>query len=105
MDRLSTALRDVALEGALILPVILGVLWFAWRSGRPIVQRAWVWGCVVGFIGFAIGFLGPIVWAPESNQGPLLGIFVTGPLAFDVTVLAVLALGVIRSRRAHSGAG
>jgi hypothetical protein len=28
------------------------------------------------------GFLGPIIFTPEANQGPLLGIFITGPLGF-----------------------
>jgi hypothetical protein len=37
---------------------------------------------VVGAIGFAGGFFGPIFLAPEANQGPLLGIFITGPLGF-----------------------
>jgi hypothetical protein len=35
--------------------------------------------CIVGFVGFILGFVGPIVFAPEANQGPLLGIFITGP--------------------------
>ena len=30
------------------------------------------------------GFLGPIIFTPEANQGPLLGIFITGPLGFLV---------------------
>jgi hypothetical protein len=99
MERFLTVLWDVAFLGALILPAVLGVLWLAWRAGRPVVRRAWVWGCIVGFVGFAIGFFGPIAWAPDANQGPLLGIFLTGPLAFDVTVLGVLAVGAIRARR------
>lgn len=32
----------------------------------------------IGAIGFCAGFFGPI----EANQGPLLGIFITGPLGF-----------------------
>jgi hypothetical protein len=35
---------------------------------------------IVGGIGFCAGFLGPMVFAPDANQGPLLGIFITGPL-------------------------
>ena len=35
---------------------------------------------VLGLIGFAGGFFGPMIFAPEANQGPLLGIFITGPL-------------------------
>jgi len=35
---------------------------------------------IAGSIGFAGGFFGPILLSPGSNQGPLLGILVTGPL-------------------------
>lgn len=34
---------------------------------------------VLGGIGFAGGFFGPMLFAPEANQGPLLGLFITGP--------------------------
>jgi hypothetical protein len=37
---------------------------------------------VLGGIGFIAGFFGPILLTPEANQGPLLGIFITGPLGF-----------------------
>jgi hypothetical protein len=39
-------------------------------------------GAVPGLIGFILGFFGPMIFSPGSNQGPMLGIFVTGPLAF-----------------------
>jgi hypothetical protein len=32
------------------------------------------------FVGFAAGFYGPIFLSPGASQGPLLGIFFTGPL-------------------------
>ncbi len=34
---------------------------------------------VLGGLGFVAGFFGPMIFAPGANQGPLLGIFVTGP--------------------------
>ncbi|MBI1283228.1 MAG: multidrug ABC transporter permease [Thiobacillus sp.] len=34
---------------------------------------------MLGGLGFVLGFFGPMVFAPEANQGPLLGIFITGP--------------------------
>ena len=37
------------------------------------------WAVVLGITGFASGFVGPMTFAPESNQGPMLGIFITGP--------------------------
>ena len=35
---------------------------------------------ILGGIGFVAGFFGPILFTPDANQGPLLGIFITGPL-------------------------
>ncbi len=55
-------------------------------------QRIFTWAMMVGGICFAVGFFGPIVWAPDANQGPLLGIFITGPLGF----LLGIAIGVVR---------
>ncbi|HEY9181668.1 MAG TPA: hypothetical protein VIQ99_00625, partial [Gammaproteobacteria bacterium] len=45
----------------------------------------------LGVTGFVAGFFGPIALNPEANQGPLLGIFITGPLG----ALAGLALGTL----------
>jgi hypothetical protein len=47
-----------------------------------------LWALSLGIVGFAAGFFGPIALNPDANQGPLLGIFVTGP-------------GALRAR--HSG--
>ena len=44
-------------------------------------------GIILGSIGFLLGFIGPIIFTPSSNQGPLLGIFVTGPISFIVGLL------------------
>jgi len=35
---------------------------------------------VTGAVGFTAGFFGPMIFVPGANQGPLLGIFITGPL-------------------------
>ena len=48
-------------------------------SGPAFGSRILVCALVAGSIGFAVGFFGPIVFTPEANQGPLLGILVTGP--------------------------
>ena len=46
--------------------------------------RVWMFSLfgalLLGGIGFALGFFGPVLIAPEANQGPLVGIFITGPL-------------------------
>lgn len=36
----------------------------------------------IGGLGFALGFFGPMLLDPSSGNGPLLGIFITGPLGF-----------------------
>lgn len=61
----------------------------ATRSG--VVASAFVWALVLGGVGFACGFFGPIALNPEANQGPLLGIFITGPKG----VLLGLVLGAV----------
>ena len=59
---------------------------FVWRrsdSLSPGLAGSVATGALVfGAIGFVGGFFGPIVFAPGANQGPLLGIFITGPLGF-----------------------
>ena len=45
----------------------------------------------IGGVAFLLGFIGPMILAPGANQGPLLGIFVTGPLGLMVGfVVAIL---------------
>jgi hypothetical protein len=61
-----------------------------WRREHPIG-----FGLFVGAITFAIGFVGPMIFAPGANQGPLLGILYTGPLG----TLGGLAWGILRAVR------
>jgi hypothetical protein len=53
---------------------------------------------VLGAIGFVGGFFGPLVLAPEANQGPLLGIFITGPLGFILGGVIGLIVAFVRER-------
>ncbi len=46
-----------------------------------------------GLAGFLLGYVGPILLTADANQGPLLGIFITGPLGF----LVGLVVGAIRT--------
>ena len=36
----------------------------------------------IGIVGFGAGFIGPLIVHPGSNQGPLFGIIISGPLSF-----------------------
>lgn len=49
---------------------------------------------LVGAVAFLGGFLGPIVIQPDANQGPLLGILITGPLG----LILGAALGFVLPR-------
>lgn len=55
-------------------------------------------GVKLGFIGFALGFFGPMILDPSSGNGALLGIFITGPLGF---VVAPCARSGFAERRAR----
>jgi MFS family permease len=37
------------------------------------------WVLILGAVGFAAGFFGPLIFAPDANQGPLVGILISGP--------------------------
>ena len=64
---------------------------------RPlsVLMTVFLHAVVVGGIAFAIGFFGPMILKPGANQGPLLGIFITGPLGF----VFGMGLGVWRVSR------
>ena len=60
---------------------------WVWRKvedagSGSVLATALFWAAVVGALGFCGGFFGPIIFTPGANQGPLLGIFITGPLGF-----------------------
>jgi hypothetical protein len=52
---------------------------------------------ILGSIGFAAGFFGPMIFAPDANQGPLLGIFYTGPIGFMLGAICGLFYGLKRA--------
>ena len=59
--------------------------------GRAVIR----WAVVLGVAGFVSGFVGPMVFAPESNQGPMLGIFITGPAAALLGAILGVAVGAM----------
>lgn len=63
------------------------------RSGAPPLL---VWVIVLGFAGFAAGFVGPVILNPSANQGPLVGIFITGPCG---VLLGVLLWAIARAAK------
>jgi hypothetical protein len=76
---------------AFLGPIMFLALWFAF-FGADAAERARMGltlkiAAAVGVIGFLGGFILPMILTPEANQGPMMGIFLTGP--------AGLALGCI----------
>jgi hypothetical protein len=63
------------------------------QSGPPQLRQ---WVLVPGAVGFAVGFLGPVLLNPEANTGPMLGIFVTGPGGAILGAILGVAFRVLR---------
>jgi hypothetical protein len=78
-------------------------LWFALRGhiaeSRAIMKVSCRSGLVVGGVAFLAGFIGPLLLAP-SAQGPLLGIFITGPLGFVAGTVGGVIVAKLRRRKA-----
>jgi len=58
---------------------------------------------LLGAIGFCGGFFGPMIFAPGANQGPLLGIFITGPLGFLIGGVGGLVYWLAKGKKADTG--
>jgi hypothetical protein len=70
--------------------------------GAPGLARAITLGALtVGGIGFFGGFIGPLIFAPGANQGPLLGILITGPLGVIAGAVGGALQWLARRSRAH----
>ena len=67
------------------------------------IPRTLLVGFIVGGIGFAAGFFGPMILDPSSGNGPLLGIFITGPGGFVVGCLIGAVMDWRRKRGEKSG--
>jgi hypothetical protein len=69
--------------GGVLLVFGLFALWFAVFGNDADelahMKRTLLVGLAVGVVAFLAGFVGPMILHPDSNQGPLLGIFITGP--------------------------
>ncbi|MEX2530015.1 MAG: hypothetical protein WD960_04515 [Gemmatimonadota bacterium] len=79
---------------AIVIVALLALLLMFGTSGPAarIARRIFGPALLLGGLGFVLGFFGPMILAPDANQGPMLGIFITGPMGF---VLG-LGIGVVR---------
>ena len=80
-------LLSLIVGSASLLAAVL-VWWFTARGhipqARTRIAHIFVGAALLGGVSFIAGFVGPIVFMPHANQGPLLGIFFTGPIGFTV---------------------
>jgi hypothetical protein len=53
------------------------------------------WPLLLGAAGFVSGFFGPLLFAPEANQGPLVGILISGPAGVVLGLVLLLVCTVI----------
>lgn len=94
------------LPGLIALACAVAAGWYVWRRlGRAdpgLVTSIVLGAIVVGAIGFCGGFFGPMILTPEANQGPLLGLFITGPLGFLVGGIGGLVHWLAKGREADS---
>ncbi|MFC5626034.1 hypothetical protein [Algoriphagus winogradskyi] len=54
----------------------------------------------LGVVGFVLGFFGPLIFTPEANQGPLLGILITGPGGIALGAIAGSIYWKVKKRKA-----
>ena len=76
--------------GALAVAAV--ALWFAIRAHSGVDNVRWRrtvrMALIVGLAALLAGYVLPIVLMPDANQGPLIGIFGTGPAGFALGALA-----------------
>lgn len=108
------------IPGALIafkyswLPYVVAFLlsgiatWYYWtkssedNANKSIGDMMLKGGFLIGSISFILGFAGPMIFMPESNQGPLLGLFFTGPIGFVLGLVSGGIFGIIKKRKITS---
>jgi hypothetical protein len=90
---------------AFLIPLIAAIAAgrYAWvhadNMPKHLVAFIFYGALLFGSAGFAAGFFGPMILMPEANQGPLLGIFVTGPAGVLIGAISGLVYGLVKSRR------
>ena len=82
--------------------------WYTWTRtsavSTSLATSMGYWALVAGGIGFVGGFFGPMIFAPDANQGPLLGIFITGPLGLVTGAIGGLIYWLVQRKRSDFNA-
>ena len=76
--------------------------WLWLRLAEPVtglLATTVVWALGLGGLGFVLGFFGPMILSPGANQGPMLGIFITGPGGFVLGAVVGMMRWSMQSRQ------
>lgn len=94
----------VSVTLALFSAILAG--WYAWKlvAGEKVgVGVSVICGALMlGGLGFMIGFLGPMIVAKDTSQGPLVGVFVGTPVG---VILGVIGGYFIASKQQRTSVG
>ncbi|WP_242121682.1 hypothetical protein [Aestuariivivens sediminicola] len=73
---------------SLFIALCIGVFLFIYSKNfsKSLSMYSFIGGILIGGIAGALGLIGPIIFS-DSNLGPLLGIFFTGPLGFLIGLI------------------
>ncbi len=78
----------------------IGAGWYTWRKigamRETLISDIVLGALILGGAGFSMGFFGPMIFSPNANQGPMLGIFITGPAGFIIGAALGLVVGKVR---------
>jgi|SRR5579863_9500599 hypothetical protein len=87
--------------GSLACAAVVGR--YTWRqtasASHGPVRYIFLGAVITGGIGFSAGFFGPLILNPGANQGPLPGIFITGPLGFLAGAVGGAIYWSVRGKR------
>ncbi|MCI0406428.1 MAG: hypothetical protein L0Z48_00230 [candidate division Zixibacteria bacterium] len=79
--------------------------WYVWRKSASTdagLAACVIYGAfIIGGIAFCAGFFGPLIFAPGANQGPLLGLFITGPLGFLAGGIGGFVYWLVKKKRSE----
>jgi hypothetical protein len=85
---------EFGMVGAVIGSVV-GVAVDSSGRARSVARWSVAMMATIGAVSFLAGFAGPIIFDPDSPQGPLLGIFCTGPLGALAGAILGALIGLV----------